>query len=369
MKAHLKRSLLVLLRAYRVAASRSKTVSGSFILLVLICTRVFFDALLSLWLILSSPSLYFLIFATVITMSNSPAFFYLDPLDQAAAQIVSLPVNLRFKHILVEGRACLRVGVDHVPKRPGQLISFGRNPSLCDIALPQDFPGTQCHFSINPQSGELLLRDDTEDMSTLLSAPSTPEDQRLRLPDSRPRQRVVLTTEKGNLIRMKNAQFLLLWSERATRERALEEAKNKAMIGPGVALNLGSDLGLERGQIIHSRIAELGKGVTATVFKTLNLNTGDHLAVKSFHFESPKHQDAVKVVVRKEVVLLSQLSHVRSDLVEDFLNIAVFLHAQGWEPTKRIEIFMVAYPRSLHDRLLQYRSSTGWCNSSLPCLY
>lgn len=221
---------------------------------------------------------------------------------------MSLPVNAHFKHILQSGKAHLRIGIDHRPKRPGQLVSFGRDPSSCDVVLPQEFPERQCHFFIHSRTGELVLRDDTANDSTLLFIPSTPSDPTLTLPDCHPRQRVVLASEQAPNIKMGDALFTLLWGE---RERAFQAAKNTPIITRSPPQGLTPALGLERGKIVHKCVGELGKGATATVFKTLNLHTGDYLAVKIFSFDSWIYEDIAKKEVRKEVGVLSQLSHVR----------------------------------------------------------
>jgi hypothetical protein len=244
-------------------------------------------------------------------MIPAPTFFYLNPLDQAAAQIVSLAENAPFK---LSGKACFRIGVDHDSKNPGQLVSFGSDPACCDIILPQGYPQKQCHFFIHPGTGELLLRDDTTHGSTSLSSLNDPSDLMVGLPDSQPRQRVVINTETEFLFKMVEASFTLMWID---RRGALEAAKTKPMIRRSVAHISKRYLLPENGKIVHKPIKELGCGGSATVFKTLNLNTGSHLAVKKFRpipGLSGREDKLLKEEYRREVGLVSRLSHVGSQL-------------------------------------------------------
>jgi hypothetical protein len=244
-------------------------------------------------------------------MSPAPIFFYLNPLDKAAAQIVSLTENAPFK---LRGKACFRIGVGHDPKNPGQLVSFGSDPACCDIILPQGYSQTQCHFFIHPGTGELLLRDDTTRGSTSLSSLDDPLDLIIGLPNSQPRQRVVVNTEPEFLFKMGEASFMLMWID---RRAALEAARTKSMITRSVAPISNRYLLPENGKIVHKPIRELGRGASATVFETLNLRTGSHLAVKKFRpipGISRREERVLKEEYKREVRLVSQLSHVGSQL-------------------------------------------------------
>ena len=240
--------------------------------------------------------------------AGPPVFFYLLPQNQAAARIVSLPSNASFKHSdPSDGSAWLRVGIDHIPKSSGRLVSFGRDHSCCDILLPEGYPQKQCHFYIHPGTFEVLLRDDTVDYSTILISSNTPAETRFSLPDGQPRQRVVLEAIRNAHIRMQKALFMVGWS--GTRRMAFEAARaTSKFLLSGAVGSPAADL-LENGRIVHRRIRRLGSGSYGKVFLTVNLKTGDHLAVKVFEFK-PEVEREGKDLVRQEVDLIKELSHV-----------------------------------------------------------
>jgi hypothetical protein len=298
-------------------------------------------------------------------MSGSPVFFFLVPQDQAADDILTIGLNARFRNTDPEdGSLSLRVGLDHQPRQPGQLISFGRDRSRCDVVLPAGFSARQCHFFIHPRTGEVILRDDSINSSTSLLHLNESLTTRCALPDSQPRQRVVPHTMQEICIRMHNAVFMVFWCDKV---RAFEATKTMPRFRAPLTVVLADPL--ENGQIVHQHIHGLGQGATAEVFKTLNLKTGDHLAVKIFK-HAPDNEEAIKRVVRIEVELISQLSHVSSGILQNLVsvfanltlkpNIAVFKHAQGWQTNEIMEIFMEAYSGTLWDLLDRWKVSKGW---------
>jgi hypothetical protein len=246
-------------------------------------------------------------------MSGSSAvYFYLVPQGTLATDIISDRANARFKHRLPSGKDVLRFGFNHTPKKNGSFVSFGSNSNCCDVLLPRDFPQMQCHFFTNRQSGELLLRDDTANEDTFLSVPGG---AKFYLPDTQPRQRVLLTSEGDIVIKMQLAQFKLLWG---TAREGLESAKAKYMPS-NASQNLPTAIKQKENRyvrsdanIVHHHIKKLGRGVSAKVFLTTDLTTGDHLAVKEFYMPEDGDEERLKMGVRKEVDLISQLSHVRS---------------------------------------------------------
>lgn len=259
-------------------------------------------------------------------MSNIwwPVFLYLDPQNQAAVQIVTLPVNARFKHTRPDKTAWLRIGIDHDPKNLGQLISFGCDSTCCDIILRPGFAQRQCHLFIHPRTGELLLRDDTTDHSTEIFGSNDPLEHKFRLPDTQPRQRVLLAVAENVRIKMKDALFKVNWSERL---RAFNAAKMMPMITQSVAHSFTRADHVESGRIVHRRVSKLGKGATATVFLTLNLKTGDQIAVKIFNkFKTIAEEMESKKYVKREVDLMSRLSHVRFLIRQSFLGSMLLIY-------------------------------------------
>jgi hypothetical protein len=238
--------------------------------------------------------------------SKSPVFFFLTPEDEEARQIVSSPSNAFFKHKAPNRTTGLRIGVDHVPKTPGQLLTFGTDPSACDILLPQGFPRTQCHFFIHPHTGELLLRDDTADRSTILT---TRHGQDFELPNMELRQRVLLLEEATQYIRMQQTvRFRLIWGQSTA---AIYAAKTNPRIMPERALETDQARIYENGKIVHRVIKAVGERHVAAIYLTLDLNTGDHLAVKVWDRKSEDVETDAKTYAKQEVELFSKLSHVR----------------------------------------------------------
>lgn len=239
--------------------------------------------------------------------NTSPVFFYLAPEGEIATRILSDPVNASFKHPQPDGVDIFRIGVDHSPRTSGQLVTFGTDRSCCDIILPPGFPLKQCHFFINPRTGELLLRDDSADETTLLTHSNLPF---FSLPSStQPRQRVVPTAEHRARVTMQRARFHLIWG---SPKIAFPAAWTKSLISPNITSR--DQRILQNGQLVHSRMRELGQGATAKVYLTLDLNTGDHIAVKTFSREQGKSEhrgNTVKRLARMEVRVMSKLSHVR----------------------------------------------------------
>lgn len=242
--------------------------------------------------------------------SNSPAFLYLRPRGSPALNLMRDEANARFMHTDTKGFVSLRIGVDHIPKIPGQLITFGHDVARCDIVLPPGCSQMQCHFFINPSSGELLLRDDSPDRSTYLGGA---KGRKLDLQNVEPRQMVVLQTEKGGYIMLPSGvQFIIAWDQ---PKEAFLAAKTKSNILP-ITEHISSSTGVyETRGLVHRQIRRLGRGSTATVYLTVDLYTGDHLAVKTFHFESKAQEEMVKSEVKRELSLLSMVSHVRDRLM------------------------------------------------------
>jgi hypothetical protein len=235
--------------------------------------------------------------------SASNLIFNLFPENEKAEAVVSHFRNAPFKHTNTDdGKVSLGVGIEHNPKNRGQLISFGDDPACCDIFLP-DSCARQCHFLFHPRTCEVLLHDDSNDSSTALLLPHFPEAQQFSLPDAQHRQRVLLAGHHDALICISDACFRLAWSE--TRNRALIEAQRMRKFAP-VSTQLDP---LENGRITHAPLEILGEGGSAMVLLTLNLKTGDYLAVKVYNSRH-RVERAIKDGVRKEVNLIASLHHV-----------------------------------------------------------
>lgn len=248
-------------------------------------------------------------------MSNSSVvYFYLEPENQAARAIVSNPPNEWLRECRPDGSAVLRVGFNHEPKTRGHLLSFGSNLRLNDVILPPIYPRQQCHFWIHSNTGELLLQDDTENKSTTLSVAGG---SKYHLPNNGPRQRV-LTIHLNVLIKMQAAHFRLWWGPMTGQPEAVKTAmidfRFRQSLGQASAppYPLATSTSARRGPLIHHRLQELGRGASAVVYQTIDLTTGDHLAVKTWQPAVAVDKECFIEIVKKEMQIASQLSHVRN---------------------------------------------------------
>lgn len=109
-------------------------------------------------------------------MEEPNTLLWLIPHNVPAAAIVEDSRNkFRFREISRTSRKnsdpepALRVGFNDVPKVPGQLVSFGRDPARNDIILSERrFSKNHCHLQIHQQSSEIILRDTSARATTQL---------------------------------------------------------------------------------------------------------------------------------------------------------------------------------------------------------
>ena len=92
--------------------------------------------------------------------------------------------------------------------------------------------------------------------------------------------------------------------------------------------------------ITHMPRKRLGSGAFGGVSETVNMDSGDLLAVKTMLFPPGRKGKAEKELAKKEVLILSGLEHP---------NIIVFVHSQGWGPKQSVELFMKPCDGSLEN--------------------
>ena len=242
----------------------------------------------------------------------SPIFFYLIADSRSASRVVDIPENVMFrllpeKSLKYGGFA---IGPNHKPKLSRQFLSIGSDYQTCDILLPKGFPERQCHFFVHPVTGELLLHDDSPNNGTSLSVGGT-DTSKFNLPLDKPRQRVLPQShDRITLTFARQLRFKLLWGSPRSAFEAIENRKLMSHTVRGA----NRVRTLENGQLIHHILHPLGAGETATVYKTIDLNTGDYLAVKVYDISSKTIEEKACRNVRKEQALLSRLAHVSSPI-------------------------------------------------------
>ena len=246
---------------------------------------------------------------------NLIVYFYLEPENEAARKIVSISANEWFRESRPGGKDVFRVGFDHEPKTPGQLISFGSYSRLSDIVLPQNYARMQCHFWMHPGTGELLLMDDTDNKTTEVNVAGG---SKYNLPKTGLRQRVV-SIHSNLLLRMQAAHFRLWWGPTTIQSEAAKTMFNNHQNRRSVAqasasvYPAGFSPSARRGTLLqHHRLRELGRGTSAIVYLTVDLATGDHFAVKTWQHAADIGKEWFRAAVKREMQVSTELSHVRT---------------------------------------------------------
>ncbi|KAI9791199.1 MAG: hypothetical protein M1816_004191 [Peltula sp. TS41687] len=313
-------------------------------------------------------------------MSEELIWFWLFPANVAAQKVV----NDRSNHSCVQrdpadwSRAAIRVGFANEPKDPTRLLSFGRDSERNDVILagPQ-FDKDQCHFFVNEESGELLLRDTSPRNTTKLLADVEREKFQL---GGVLRQCVVRAAGNLRLV-INEAVFRFHWSnhQHADGSQAFFAAKTGFAARSKLAIT-STALGPVR-QMDQAMVTELpmvpddntrlGAGSYGKVSLVVDVRTGNHVAVKIVEHHPPQEFKRVgrhgqskliceekiwKGKLKREVQMLANLRHPR---------IAEFRYSQGWRLGEPVEIFMTAYPGNLTELILNH----DYSSSSEPPFY
>lgn len=246
---------------------------------------------------------------------SSVVYFYLIPENEAAREIVSMSANDWFRESRPGGKDVFRVAFDHEPKNPGQLISLGSYSRLCDIVLPESYARRQCHFWIHPGTGELLLVDDTDEKTTKVDVTGG---SKYRLPKTGLRQRVI-SIHPTVLLRMQAAHFRLWWCPTTLQSETARTAFNNHQSRPSFAqAALPASPGayppsVRPGSLLqHHNLRELGRGSSAVVYLTVDLATGDYLAVKTWRHAIDRRRAGFRAAVGREIQVSMELAHVRN---------------------------------------------------------
>ncbi|KAI1762461.1 kinase-like protein [Hypoxylon sp. FL1150] len=249
--------------------------------------------------------------------------FFLKPLSNPAIDIVNEAANGGINNhlILLEPDGSPMFGIGHVASQsstPGVLATLGSGDSV-DIHLNNNsISKLQATFEINPQSKAILFVDQSPSQSSQVFGENVVPFEHGRLP-----RRVVVNGETNNKIGMGGSRrnlitFELIWHHEDDQAigwiRDLNEVLNSHShhsppeIAPGND-NLGLSSRMETR--IHSQQkrqmryvvgGRLGGGNRGTVYKGMNLDTGDLMAVKTVSRLERSHS-------KKEIETLVRLKH------------------------------------------------------------
>lgn len=254
------------------------------------------------------------------------ALFSLKPLNTPADTVLAHPVNSKLLSELPDGSTVLDVGFNIHSKYPGALATLGSDHA--DILVKgSDIAPIQCTFEVNWDTGFVLLRDNSIDKTTQFFGPDA-----IPFQDGRPRRIVVVKginskfaiggTGAGSM------QFELIWHGYAEETMTKIIAKGwKGARRPHSCpiQNLKSRLAschpkgstltsqVRMPEIRHMKIKSIGSGASAEVFKSVDVDTGELLAVKQFKAEATTVENERWVrrqFMQREVDTLRQLRHV-----------------------------------------------------------
>jgi len=267
-------------------------------------------------------------------MAEQDPVFYLAPASDLASQIINHDRNCSYK-VPFQGQFVLRAGMERSSKKPGCLLTFGRDEGQGDIYLPtRSWSKLHCYFFLNPLTLRLILRDVSTTRDTHVSHwKKTPKDSKKYQLQGTPKQRVLLPEHDDIVIDIGKARFSLIWPVPKTLEgqRASENAKivfaQKVMpavldwtdlddrVLPKKAYETRSEhtpslasQNKKHPKITHEQSRPLGKGSFGSVYETVDLYNGDVMAVKTV--THPPGNNNVKYAWKQEVETLSALVHV-----------------------------------------------------------
>jgi hypothetical protein len=213
--------------------------------------------------------------------SSGPYCFRLIPQNDAAKCVVFHSRNADFSE--KSEMLSLRVALGHTPRRHGTLLTVG--DSSCDICLPgRTLPHQlQCQFRFHPETGELILRDDSPDRTTRLISEAKPS-HKYSL-QGRPRQRVIVKDVRPSLY-IYDIVFRLDFpgkKKEIKHDAIMKFVKRHGQQSPMHSSPTTRPQNLSKGERLPYTAAEfLGKGGFAEVFRITDLRTGDYFAMKVF---------------------------------------------------------------------------------------
>jgi FHA domain len=248
-------------------------------------------------------------------------YFLLMPSNQEALRIASDPINMPFKTLGQGRESGLQIGSGYTSKCRGSLVSFGRDAHLCDIHLGNSkyYGNKHCKIYIHPVSGEFVLQDLSSTKTTFLDVDEDTKGKYALQGD--PRRRVIPKQRTVRLV-IKTATFELLWQNLGTQLQRRPTSKLTSFVRTSVEREsvpppiYGTRVqqpplpeGVQRlEKIDHEPRKDIGSGAFGDVKLTVDLDSGNLLAVKQFTIpaESEKKE---KEKVKGEVLMISKHTH------------------------------------------------------------
>ncbi|KAK2749615.1 hypothetical protein FQN57_005837 [Myotisia sp. PD_48] len=269
--------------------------------------------------------------------------FSLVPLNAKAEAVLNHPNNREFvsavPHPDEAGETTLGLGVGfHIGSQSGHtLATIGRtgNIEVDDETISR----TQCSFEMHETSKAIMLYDRSSFQSTQVFGKCV-----IPFESSRPTRRVVVSKEINLLLGFGGPscnifQFRLVWHACETEAMEFPEDREDnprwaRTLDPVPDVSLAQRLteipvpGKQGPRIRYQEQKNVGAGSFGRVFKILNLDTGDYLAVKKIY--GYNLGDETRRLLKREVEVMSRVVHE---------HIVEYIGSQGWGE-KEFEIFM-----------------------------
>ncbi|KFY46045.1 hypothetical protein V495_02685 [Pseudogymnoascus sp. VKM F-4514 (FW-929)] len=299
---------------------------------------------------------------------DSEYLFTLVPLTAAATRIVNAN---KCYHEIYKGTKSLSFKTSHRSRFPGRLISFGCQPVINDVILPDDeSPTLQCSFYLL-SNGELMLEDATTGHHTRIIWEDNDRQHEKYSLEGDPRSRIIPLANPQLMQIVFGAEVSFQFKWRLSVDSETSKKKLSSIARAIIASNQGMTIAEPRDSHPHLTRHEcrtfntpnvpaefddkpprqiheydtIDSGAGWECVKAVDLRTGRIWAVKgSRNPEEKVIGEPWKAAFTQEVETLAQLSH---------RNIIRLEHHQGWSLGPPVQIFFPLYKGTVRDLLHQ----------------
>jgi hypothetical protein len=253
-------------------------------------------------------------------------YIYLVPLNENALDVLNLPANKGlFGYEPNSHQPALALDLDGRQRDPAIVATIGRALTHNLILPPsRHYSRHQCSFFHNRSSRELLIEDHSSSGNTCIEY----SDEALsKFEFGGPLRRRVLRTTGTIRLSFYTASFSLHVN---SHHHLLNDVKTLLLNKPVakdlepsfLPLSLPATIKHTRVRtpqehahqdqaICHYRTRELGRGLFGIVFETINVVTGDHLAVKTICVKQEDlDEKTIKETVKSQIKNLQEIAHV-----------------------------------------------------------